>query len=114
MRLKTLAILAALIPGAAAAHAFLDHADPKVGSSVAAPAALRLWFTEAPVVPFCQVTVSAPAGFGGAGPVQRGGDRVLVVALKPPTPAGVYHVHWRVLSVDTHVTEGDFSFTVKP
>ena len=29
-------------------------------------------------------------------------------------PAGTYAVRWRVLSVDTHVTEGDFTFQVKP
>jgi len=33
------------------------------------------------------------------------------VALKP-LPPGVYKVSWRVLSVDTHTTEGDFSFRV--
>jgi methionine-rich copper-binding protein CopC len=27
-------------------------------------------------------------------------------------PPGTYHVSWRVLSVDTHTTEGAFSFTV--
>jgi methionine-rich copper-binding protein CopC len=26
--------------------------------------------------------------------------------------AGVYHVQWRVISVDTHRTQGNFSFTV--
>jgi hypothetical protein len=29
-------------------------------------------------------------------------------------PAGAYRVHWHVVSVDTHMTEGDFSFTVRP
>jgi methionine-rich copper-binding protein CopC len=27
-------------------------------------------------------------------------------------PPGTYQVHWRVLSVDTHKTEGNFSFSV--
>ena len=37
----------ALLPAAAQAHAFLDHASPKVGSTVAsAPKELLLWFTE--------------------------------------------------------------------
>jgi methionine-rich copper-binding protein CopC len=32
----------------------------------------------------------------------------------PPLPAGRYTVAWRVLSVDSHVTEGTFSFRVAP
>jgi methionine-rich copper-binding protein CopC len=26
---------------------------------------------------------------------------------------GVYRVYWKVLAKDTHVTEGDFSFTLE-
>ena len=104
-------------PLAAAAHAFLDRADPRVGSVVAhAPPAIRLTFTQGVVVPFCRVTVTGPPGFGGAGaPHAVPGDPLsLAVDLKGPAPAGTYVVRWRVLSVDTHVTEGDFSFQVKP
>ena len=36
---------------------------------------------------------------------------LLQVPLKPLRP-GTYRVKWRVLSVDTHVTEGDFTFRV--
>jgi methionine-rich copper-binding protein CopC len=32
----------------------------------------------------------------------------------PALPAGRYTVAWRVLSVDSHVTEGTFSFRVAP
>ncbi len=31
-----------------------------------------------------------------------------------PQPTGTYKVIWRVLSVDTHTTEGDFKLTVAP
>ena len=40
----------------------------------------------------------------------RGLLRVSLEALGP----GVYTVVWRVVSVDTHVTEGDFAFHVEP
>jgi hypothetical protein len=112
-----LAAALAATPLAAAAHAFLDKADPRVGSVVAhAPSAIRLTFTQAVVVPFCRVTVTGPPGFGGAGsPHAVHADPLgLAVDLKSPTPAGTYKVRWRVLSVDTHVTEGDFSFQVRP
>ena len=37
----------------------------------------------------------------------------LMVKLKPLSP-GIYSVAWHVTSVDTHKTEGHFTFTVKP
>jgi methionine-rich copper-binding protein CopC len=110
-----LALLAA--PIAASAHAFLDRADPRVGSAVrSAPPVLRLKFTQGLEVPFCRVTVIGPPGFGGAGaPHAVAGDPAgLAIDLNGPAPAGTYTVRWRVLSVDTHVTEGDFSFQVRP
>jgi methionine-rich copper-binding protein CopC len=39
--------------------------------------------------------------------------RVLSVKLKT-LPPGIYSVEWHVTSVDTHKTEGHFTFTVKP
>jgi methionine-rich copper-binding protein CopC len=81
-----------------------------------APASVRLWFTQGVVAAFCQVTVTGPLGFGGAGPVHpaAGDDHSLIVDLRGPTPPGVYTVRWRVVSVDTHKTEGDFTFRVGP
>ena len=81
-----------------------------------APADARLTFTQAIVVPLSRVEISGPAGFGGSGRARAtpGDARSLLVELRGPTPAGVYVVRWRVVSVDTHVTEGDFSFTVRP
>ncbi len=46
--------------------------------------------------------------------VDPGDDRKLVLPLGPPLPAGVYRVTWRVVSRDTHTTEGDFTFEVAP
>jgi methionine-rich copper-binding protein CopC len=39
--------------------------------------------------------------------------RVLSVKLKTLAP-GDYSVEWHVTSVDTHKTEGHFTFTVRP
>jgi methionine-rich copper-binding protein CopC len=111
------AVLALGVISTAQAHAFLDHAEPRVGSVVTKPpAAVRLSFTEGLEVVFCRVSVTGPAGFGGAGPALSvpGDPKSLAVDLRSPTPPGVYVVRWRVLSVDTHVTEGDFSFQVRP
>jgi hypothetical protein len=117
MRLPPLVIAAmlALMPLAASAHAFLDHASPRVGSVMAkAPSRIQLWFTQGLEPAFCRVSVTGPPGFGGAGPVRgvAGDPRSLTVDMTGPSPPGTYVVRWRVLSVDTHVTEGDFSFRV--
>ena len=45
--------------------------------------------------------------------VDRADAELLLVSV-PQLTAGTYRVTWRVLSVDTHVTEGDFTFDVAP
>jgi methionine-rich copper-binding protein CopC len=45
------------------------------------------------------------------GSVDAADPRMLRASLMPLGP-GTYRVIWRVLSVDTHVTEGDFTFRV--
>lgn len=107
------ASLTATLP--ASAHAFLDHASPAVGSSVpAAPAAVTLWFTQDLEPAFSSVTVTNPAGQRvdlGSARVPPGQPAELQVGLKP-LPPGTYTVNWHVISVDTHPTEGSFTFTV--
>jgi methionine-rich copper-binding protein CopC len=115
---KTLSLAAAacLIGQAAFAHAFLDRASPAVGSEVAgSPPALNLTYTE-PVEPLfstVQVTDAAGARVDEGKPAPLDDGRILSVKLKP-LPPGVYAVEWHVTSVDTHKTEGHFTFTVKP
>ncbi len=98
------------------AHAFLEHANPAVGSEVAgAPKELDLRYTEPVEALFCHVAVTDASGASvTAGvPVAQDGNRTLVVPLKS-LPPGTYQVEWHVVSVDTHKTEGHFMFTVKP
>jgi methionine-rich copper-binding protein CopC len=118
MRAFVIGLAAALAFGqAAAAHAFLDRAEPRVGSRIAAPPAqIRLWFTQGLEPTLCVVRVDGPAGFGGATAAQplSGDSHSLVVVLRKPVPAGRYVVHWRVVSADSHMTTGDFSFRVQP
>ncbi|WP_428484385.1 copper resistance CopC family protein [Rhodopila sp.] len=110
-----LAATACLISQAAFAHAFLDRASPAVGSEVAgSPPALDLTYTE-PVEPLfstIQVTDASGGRVDQGTPKPLDGGHVLSVALKPLLP-GVYTVEWHVTSVDTHKTEGHFTFTVK-
>ena len=100
---------------AARAHAFLDHASPAVGSAVpAAPAAVTLWFTQDLEPAFSSVTVADAAGQRvdlGNVQVPPGQPAEMQVGLKPLVP-GTYTVSWHVVSVDTHPTEGRFTFQV--
>jgi copper resistance protein C len=101
----------------AAAHAFLDHAAPAVGSTVhEAPRSVRLWFTE-PIEPaFSRVSVLDASGKpvdAGDSHVESSDASILAVSLAALAP-GTYRVKWRVVSVDTHVTEGDYTFDVAP
>ncbi len=41
-------------------------------------------------------------------------NSVLIVKVGKTLPPGVYTVTWHAVSVDTHHTQGDFQFTVKP
>jgi len=105
-------LFVALGNGAAHSHAFLDHASPLVGSTVgAAPHEVSLWFTQSLEPAFSSVQVTdAKGGRVDQGKAQVSGS-TMRIGLKSLSP-GTYKVHWRALSVDTHTTEGNFSFHV--
>jgi hypothetical protein len=101
--------------GGAQAHAFLDTASPSVGGTLrAAPAQVNLTFTQALEPAFSTVRVEDAAGKQvdkKDGAVSSDNPKALHISL-PPLPPGTYQVFWRVLSVDSHVTEGKFKFTI--
>jgi copper resistance protein C len=97
---------------AAESHAFLDHAEPRVGSTVpTAPRELVLSYTQNLEPAFSSVEVSDANGARVDLGKPKIGASTMRVGLKPLSP-GTYRVRWQVLSVDTHTTEGSFTFTV--
>lgn len=105
-------LLLLLAAGEASAHASLDRAEPRVGNTVAsAPREVTLWFTQKLEPAFSRITVTNAAGAR----VDTGKTRVngsqMSVPLRPGG-SGIYRVNWRVLSVDAHTTEGNFTFQV--
>lgn len=99
-------------------HAFIDRTEPKVGETVKQPPAeARLWFTEALEAGFSSVKV-----FDASGKevdkkdthLDPANPRRMSVSLPASLAAGAYKVVWRAVSVDTHVTTGDFTFRVEP
>jgi copper resistance protein C len=111
---KIVALLLMTLAGvpAARAHAFLDHASPLVGSTVpSAPHEVVLTFTQNLEPAFSTVTVTDGSGADvGQGKAQVSGN-TMRIGLKAQAP-GTYRVHWHALSVDTHTTEGTFTFHV--
>jgi methionine-rich copper-binding protein CopC len=97
------------------AHAFLQRAEPGVGSTVqTSPSEVRIRFTENIEPAFSSIQV-----FNTSGKevdkrdvhLDRSDQSLLHVSL-PRLGAGIYKVMWRVVSVDTHVTNGNFTFRV--
>ena len=77
----------------------------------AAPDELSLSFTQSLEPSFSTVEVTGPSGARvDQGKPQISGN-TMRVGLKASGP-GAYHVHWHALSVDTHTTQGSFTFHV--
>jgi copper resistance protein C len=105
-------VLLLLATGEATAHAFLDHAEPRVGNKVASPPhEVTLWFTQKLEPAFSSITVTNAAGERIDGGKARVSGNQMSVSLRPGG-TGTYHVTWKVLSVDTHTTGGNFTFQV--
>jgi hypothetical protein len=115
-RLTLAAILFLAIQSPAWAHAFLDHADPKVGSTITdSPGVIKIWFTQDLEPVFASIRVQDAQGKQ----VDRrdahldNQNKTLVIVSVPKLPDGTYTVTWHVVSVDTHRTQGSFKFTIK-
>jgi copper resistance protein C len=110
------AVLLAVAPVAPAfAHAFPDHSVPAVGGTITqSPAEIRIWFTQKLEPAFSAIEVLDTSGSRvdqNDAQVDAQDPTLLRVSVKPLAP-GTYKVMWHVVSVDTHATEGSFSFTV--
>ena len=97
------------------AHAFLKDAEPGVGSTVqTSPNEVRIRFTENIEPAFSSIQVFDASGkeVDKRDVHLDRSDRALVHVSLPRLGAGIYKVVWRVVSVDTHVTNGSFTFRV--
>jgi copper resistance protein C len=112
----TLCVLLLMVPTPSWAHAYLVKSSPTRRAVMSsAPARVMLWFNERLEAQFSQLTVwNADGQQVDASDVQVGPDdgKKLSVAI-PTLPAGTYTVKYRVLSVDGHIVEAEFPFTVR-
>jgi len=114
--LLCLVSVVALVVGDVEAHAFPDHSEPRVGSTVdTGPGAVQVWFDGELEPVFSTIRVENDAKQRvdkGDARVDAKNGRLLEVSVDP-LPSGRYRVYWSVVARDGHRTEGDFSFRVK-
>ena len=111
-----LAAASALSPASAPAHSLLVRSEP--GRNVAVtrpPERVRLWFGERIEPAYAKLSVWSEAGkqVNAGDPAVDTNDPALLSVSTPNLGPGRYTVRFRVLSVDGHVVESSFTFTVK-
>ena len=119
---RTMRWLALLLVGSvlsadvALGHSGLQRAEPPVESTLRRPPTeVKLYFSERLVPAYSTVRVEDGQGARvdrDDSRVDRSNPRLMQVTL-PPLARGTYTVIWRVLSVDSHITEGRFTLRVE-
>jgi methionine-rich copper-binding protein CopC len=108
-----LALTASAAP-LASAHSFPEEQHPSAGETLAAPPSeIRIKF-DAPIEKlFAKLQVVDSSGKDLAlGPPNISADGIELTEKVEPLKPGVYTVRWAVVCVDTHHTEGSYSFTI--
>ena len=100
----------------AQAHAFPMRSDPRVGWTVAtSPPKVTIWFDGELEPAFSSITVynSMKQQVDKGNSRVNGPDGTVLEVDLPPLGPGTYHVYWKALAKDTHVTEGDYTFAIE-
>jgi methionine-rich copper-binding protein CopC len=111
-----LALCAYLHSAPVLAHAMLTKAEPpRRAQLVQPPAHVRLWFNEEVEKDYASLAVldAAKASVTETKPEIDPKDPKAIVLPLPELSAGKYTVKFRVLSVDGHVVDSSYDFTVK-
>jgi methionine-rich copper-binding protein CopC len=114
--LAVLALAGGQPPAPGFAHSLLVRSQPGRGATVArAPERVRLWFSERLEPAYATLSVWSEAGAQvDAGDAAVGTEDPTMLSVTAPNLAsGYYTVRYRVLSVDGHLVESSFTFTVK-
>ena len=113
---ETLLLLFVLVPGLASAHAYLIKSVPPGRATLfTSPAKIQLWFNERLEPRYSSISVLDPDGKRvdlDNAQVSSDDPKQLAIGVKQ-LQSGRYTVKFRVLSVDGHVVEQSFPFTVR-
>jgi copper resistance protein C len=103
-------------PSAAFAHAYLVKSVPAGRATLFnSPGKIQLWFNERLEPKYSSVSVHDPDGKrvdSDNAEVSSNDPKQLSIGVKK-LPAGKYTIKFRVLSVDGHVVEQSFPFTIR-
>lgn len=98
------------------AHAKLVKSDPSRKAALSAsPKYIQLWFNEKIEGSYASVTVldSEKKAVTQNSPEPAAGDLKSVILNLPELEPGNYKVQYRVMSVDGHVIESSYEFSIK-
>lgn len=102
-----------LFPTLANAHVSLESSIPSDQSELDySPESIMVTFTQAIDVNLSTIRVVDETGAEVPTAIRSESDQQLIAEL-PSLENGIYHVHWKALALDTHVTEGSFQFSVE-
>lgn len=117
--IRTLVALLVLLGSAmVSAHSAMERANPGPRATVVAdgkPLPLTLWFNERVEAKWSAVSVERADGTALEGldqPKGVAGDPKALRVTLPPLAPGRYTVRYRVLSVDGHIVNWGYEFTV--
>jgi copper transport protein len=106
--------LALVVPGAASAHATLTHTSPSFQQRLpGSPRFVQLRFDQSVKALPDAITVYTAKGNVVSGTVKPGKDLRVVTVPVQRLARGAYTVRWRVVSADSHVVSGVFTFGVR-
>lgn len=118
--LKRMLLIGAVLIGSTSslfAHAHLSRSEPAEDATLKTPPQIiSIEYTEALELGLSKLVLTDADGNSiETGKLEHVGDNPKTLAVKPPVlKPGTYKVEWGAASVDTHRTEGSFSFTVAP
>ena len=101
-------------PIAALAHSFPEKETPSAGQKVASPPSEVVINFDAPIEKlFAKLEVAGADGANQAvGTPQISDDGIRMSVKVPALKPGDYTVKWAVVGIDTHHTQGSYTFTV--
>jgi copper resistance protein C len=97
------------------AHSHPVSMEPAANATTSSPDKVTMHFSGDLEPKFSSITVRNQTGHvvNKDNSVVSSGDAKLMTVALPSLPGGVYTVHWVAVSVDSHRTQGEYTFTVK-
>jgi methionine-rich copper-binding protein CopC len=115
-RLTYTFVFTAIVAASAAtvlAHMKASKMEPAADATVASPARLQIWFTQAPDPKVSKLELTGPAGVAKLSGFQVTAEKSIVAMVDGTLADGRYTVRWQSAGDDGHVQKGEYAFTVK-